>query len=126
MRQVDSMIARDMSGNNIIGPMVPYSKLYCLATPADKVLMYVGWAAAAITGCGMPSFVFLIGYVIDSFSPNTKPADTMKTINLMSLIFTCVGVAIWFSSYIMYSFLLLLSERVVRRTRTRYLESILR
>lgn len=33
VRQVDSMIKRDMSGNNELGPMVSYSKLYTYATP---------------------------------------------------------------------------------------------
>lgn len=126
MRQVDSMISREMSGNNQLAPMVNYSKLYTFASSADKLLMYIGWASASLTGCGMPSFVFLIGYVLDSFGPNVSPEDTMKTINLMALIFTCVGIAIWFTSYIMYSFLLLFSARVVRKTRTKYFESILR
>ena len=126
IRQVDSMIARDMSSNNQIGPMVPYSKLYTFASPADKMLMYIGWGAAMVTGCGMPSFVFLIGNVIDSFKPTSTPADTLKTINLMSLIFTLVGVAVWVASYIMYSFLLLASERVIKKTRTEYLKSILK
>ena len=32
IRQVDTMIQREMSGNNELGPMVSYSKLYCLAS----------------------------------------------------------------------------------------------
>ena len=83
--------------------------------------MMVGWASACITGTGMPSFVFLIGNVIDSFKPTSTPADTIGVINQMSLIFTCVGIAIWFSSYVMYSLLLMFSERVIRKTRTAYL-----
>lgn len=126
VRQVNALIARDMSGNKEIGPMVSYSRLYTFATPADKLLMYTGWTCAMITGCGMPSFVFLIGIVIDSFSPSTTPADTLRTISLMSLIFTVVGVGVWITSLIMYSFLLLFSERVVKATRTKYLHSILR
>lgn len=88
--------------------------------------MYTGWIAACITGTGMPSFVFLIGNVIDSFKPTTSLDDTIKTISTMSLIFTLVGFAVWFFSYILYSFLLLFSERVIKRTRTKYLEAILR
>jgi ATP-binding cassette subfamily B (MDR/TAP) protein 1 len=126
IRQVDTMIQREMSGNNELGPMVSYSKLYCLASTSDKLLMYFGWISASITGCGMPSFVFLIGDVIDSFSPTTKPEDTVETINRMSLIFTLVGVAVWLFSYFLYSLLLLFSERVVKKIRVKYLESILR
>ena len=74
----------------------------------------------------MPSFVFLIGDVIDSFSPSTKPEDTVATISKMSLIFTLVGFAVWLFSYFLYSFLLLFSERVVKKIRVKYLESILK
>jgi len=74
----------------------------------------------------MPSFVFLIGDVIDSFKPTNTVESTLRTISKMSLIFTLVGVAIWITSLIMYSLLLLFSERVVKKTRTKYLEAILR
>ena len=119
------MIQRDMSGNNIIQPRISYSKLYTFAERKDKILMAFGWMSACITGCGMPSFVFLIGNIIDSFKPTTKDEDTLETISQMSLIFTLVGIAVWFFSYIMYSFLLLFSERVVRKTRVNYLKAIL-
>lgn len=119
------MVKRDMSGNNVIGPMVPYSKLYTFATSSDKVLMYVGWLSASLTGFGMPSFVFLIGEVIDSFKPTTKVEDTLDIISRICLIFTLVGIGIWAFAFVMYSFLLLFSERVTRRTRTQYLKAIL-
>lgn len=105
--------------------MVNYSKLYQFASGSDKLLMYIGWGCACVTGCGMPSFVFLIGNVIDSFKPDTSVDETIKTINTISLIFTLVGIAIWCFSFVMYSFLLLFSERVAKKTRTKYLESIL-
>lgn len=127
VRQVDTMISRDKSGTNTLGPTVPYSKLYGLASPADKTLMYIGWLSSSITGLGMPSFVFLIGNVIDSFNPNTTTKEEMlDTISQMSLIFSCVGVAIWITSYISYSSLLIFSERVTKKTRAKYLEAILR
>lgn len=105
--------------------MVPYSKLYCLASKQDKILMGLGWGAAMITGCGMPSFVFLIGHVIDSFKPTADVNETLKTISTIALIFTCVGIAVWFFSFIMYAFLLMFSERVAKKIRTQYLKSIL-
>jgi hypothetical protein len=71
------MIQRDMSAENKLEPMVGYFKLASLASSSDKVLMWVGWSAALITGFGMPSFVFLIGDIIDSFKPDTKVEDTI-------------------------------------------------
>jgi len=105
---------------------VPYSKLYTFASGSDKLLMYTGWLAACVTGTGLPSFAFLIGDIIDSFGPATNVDDTVKTVSQMALIFTLVGLAVLFFSYIMYSFLLLFSERVIKRTRTKYLEAILK
>jgi ATP-binding cassette subfamily B (MDR/TAP) protein 1 len=74
----------------------------------------------------MPSFVFLVGDVIDSFKPTTKPEDTIEVISRISLIFSLVGIAVWLFSYFLYSSLLLFSERVTKKIRTKYLESILR
>lgn len=89
--------------------------------------MYIGWFAALVSGLGMPSFVFLIGNVIDSFDPfKTSPEEMLDTISYMSLIFTCVGFAIWFTSYVNYAFLLMFSERIAKKTRTKYVEAILR
>jgi ABC-type multidrug transport system fused ATPase/permease subunit len=89
--------------------------------------MWIGWAAAAVTGLGMPSFVFLIGDVIDSFGTSaTDPDEALRTISLMSLIFTLVGIVIWITSYVSYAFLLIFSERIARKTRIKYLEAILR
>lgn len=68
------MIQRDNSENKSVGPTVPYSKLYSLASPKEKAILYIGWIAAFITGLGMPSFVFLMGDVMNSFDPhNTTP-----------------------------------------------------
>ncbi len=89
--------------------------------------MWVGWVASAIAGFGMPSFVFLIGDVINSFnSGTTTPEEMLSTIRRMSLIFLGVGIAVWIASYVSYAFLLIFSERVIKKTRVKYLESILK
>ncbi len=115
-----------MSGENKLEPMVGYFKLASLASGSDKLLMWIGWGSASVTGFGMPSFVFLIGDIIDSFKPTTKVEDTIEIVSRMSLIFTLVGFAVWFFSYLMYSCLLLFSDRVTRKIRTKYLEAILK
>ena len=50
----------------------------------------------------------------------------IDTIERVCLIFTCVGLAIWFFSYVSYGFLLMFSEKLGKKIRTKYLESILR
>ena len=75
----------------------------------------------------MPSFVFLIGDVIDSFDPTQAgPEDMVNTISFMSFLFTMVGIGVWITSYIDYAFLLMFSERVAKKIRVAYLRAILR
>lgn len=84
--------------------------------------MILGWLSAVVAGCGMPSFVFLIGDVIDSFDPSKATPDQMlDTISFMSLLFTMVGIGVWIFSYINYSFLLMFSERIAKKLRVAYL-----
>jgi hypothetical protein len=124
--QVNSVITKHENNKKTLGPMVPYSKLYQLADRTDHILRYGGWLAAIITGLGLPSFVFLIGSVIDSFNPNTASPDAMlSAIKRLSLIYTLVGVGIWIFSYIYYSLLLIFAERVTKKTKVAYLKAIL-
>lgn len=34
--------------------------------------MYMGYILAVVAGIALPSWVFLIGYVLDAFNPNTS------------------------------------------------------
>lgn len=103
--------------------IVPYSKLYCFASRKDKLYMFIGHLAAVITGVGLPSFVFLMGNVIDSFASFDEVLDSIKRI---SLILVLIGIAIWFFSYIYYAFLLMFSELVGYKLRVEYFRAILR
>lgn len=104
-----------------------YSKLYSVATANDKILLYIGWLAAALTGFGLPSFILLLGDVIDSFGSSTKNKyEQLDEIKKITIIITFIGVGIWITSYIFYGFLLLFSEKVARRTKVAYLRAILK
>ncbi len=49
---------------------VSISKLLSLATPGEKCLLYVAWVCSLLTGLVLPSFIFLMGPVFDSFGPD--------------------------------------------------------
>ena len=90
-------------------------------------LMYGGWAAAIISGLGMPSFVFLIGNVLDAFNDNTEsPDQTLDHVKTLSGIFGIIGLGVWLSSYIYYACLLSFSEKVTKKIKVKYLEAILK
>lgn len=106
---------------------VPYSKLYTFANTSDRLLMAIGIVSSTIMGFGMPSFVFLIGEILDSFgAAAVDPDKSLRTISKMSLIFACVGAGIWIFSYISYYAFIMFSESVTKKTRTKYLQAILK
>jgi hypothetical protein len=75
--------------------------------------MYLGWTTAILSGLGLPSFVILDGYVVDSFNGYTTDLSSMlQTIRLISLIFALLGLYVWIVTYIYYSSLLIFSNRV--------------
>jgi hypothetical protein len=88
--------------------------------------MYIGWFAACLTGFGLPSWVFLIGDIINSFNPNNPAIDMLDKIKYIAMIQVIVGGGIFLLSYIYYGFLLISSERITKRTRTKYVEAVLR
>jgi hypothetical protein len=94
-----------------------YSKLYTYASGGDKIYFWLGLVSAVLCGLGLPSFVFLIGDIIDAFNPNSSPEETLDTIKRLSMLFVYIGFGIWFFSYSYYAFLIIFSERVARKTR---------
>ena len=102
----------------------PYSQiLTTFADGKDKALIGLGYATAIITGLGLPSFVFIFGDIINSFGPNQKNVvDAMRPIAIQM---TVIGAFIWLTTYLYFTFLVVMSERVGRKTRVAYLKAIL-
>jgi len=120
IRAVESLMVAEGDDEQSLGVSVPYSKLYSLASSTDKCLMYLGWVAAAFTGLGLPSFLFLFGDVLDSFGPTVAPEDALDTITFICILICCIGMGILIFGYIFYTFLLISSERIARKTRIAY------
>lgn len=49
---------------------VPFSELISLATGSEKCMLSAGWFFACLTGATLPTFIWLIGDVFDSFAPD--------------------------------------------------------
>ena len=88
----------------------------------DKTLMTLGYLTAILTGMALPSFVFLFGDVVDSFG---KDFDIVSKIQPIALELLGIGGFVWVTSYLYFSFLVIMSERVGRMTRVAYLRAIL-
>ena len=77
IHNVDEHIEEAKKKEKSKSPLVPYSKLYSLGTKGDKCNMIIGWVFAVLTGMGLPSMVFLIGNMLDSFNPTKSNKDDM-------------------------------------------------
>lgn len=87
--------------------------------------MVFGYILAILAGAGLPSFVFLIGYILDSFNPNESQGDQYDTISFMCLLFVIIGLAIWILSFGYYTMFIIYSESVAKKVRLSYLKAIL-
>jgi ATP-binding cassette subfamily B (MDR/TAP) protein 1 len=104
--------------------MAPYSKiLLTYADKKDKCLMIFGYLSSIITGLGLPSFVFLFGDIVDSFGP--KSTNVVKSLTPICLAMTLIGIGIWITTYIYFASLVIMSERVGKKTRVAYLKAVL-
>lgn len=105
---------------------VSFAKMRSLGDSSDTTLMIIGQVAAAMTGAALPSFVFLMGEVMDSFDPtNNDPTATLDSIKKISLIFVLIGIGVWLFSHVYYVTLLIFSAKVARKTKVAYLKAIL-
>ena len=84
--------------------------------------MSVGFVCAAATGAGMPSMVFLMGDIVNSFQA-TSILDAVKTTIITLAIIGCV---VWVITYVYFVSLVVMAERVGKKTRVHYLHAILK
>jgi len=73
----------------------------------------------------MPSFVFLMGDVLDGYNPNADKLHSLQIMGTLCIIFTGIGLGTWLFAYLFFGFMMIFSEKVTRRTRLHYLRHIL-
>ena len=105
---------------------VPFGKLIELASKREKCMLCTGWFFACLTGVILPSFIWLIGDVFDSFAPDKDPEETRDKVREMFSIMLglCAGISI--SATLQSSCLAAASTRIAGRIKTKYLEAILK
>ncbi|CDW84334.1 abc transporter [Stylonychia lemnae] len=102
--------------------LAPYGKiLLTYADKNDKIMITVGYIFSILTGIGLPSFVFLFGDIVNSFTDG----NILEGIKPTCLQFAIIGAVIWVTSYFYYALLVIMSERVGQKTRVAYLRAIL-
>lgn len=77
VKLIEKKIDDDKKDKALKSQGIPYSKmLLTYADSYDKLLIFLGYFTAIVTGMAMPSFVFIFGNVINSFGD-----DATKAIN---------------------------------------------
>jgi hypothetical protein len=67
--------------------------------------------------------VFIFGDIVNSFG--SKDLNIVDQIGPIALTMTIIGVGIWLTTYLYFTFLVIMSERVGKKTRVAYLKAVL-
>jgi len=126
VRQIDQAVEKVEEEKKQKTEAVPYSKLYSLESGTDKCYRFLGWGASIIAGLAMPSFVYFMGDIVDTFDPSEGVASTLDDMKKLALIMVFVGLGLWLFSYVFFAMLLIFSAKVARKVRVAYLRSVLR
>ena len=86
--------------------------------------MIFGYFFATVTGIGIPSFTFLFGNIVFNFTDPTHAIS--DAINPLALQLTVIGGIMFVTSYLYFVFLVIMAERITKKTRVAYLRSILK
>lgn len=125
IKQSEEKIAKEKKAQAAASETVPYGKiLLTYADGNDKALMAFGYFFAIVTGIGMPAFTFLFGDIVLNFTdPNVSIVDAINPLCIKLLI---IGGVMFLASYFYYVFLVIMAERIAKKTRVAYLRSILK
>jgi len=108
------------------GEETSFSRLISLASPGDKIYLYIGVFAAVVTGCGLPSFAFIFGNVVDAFGGTQTPEEALDQVKNLTIDMVYISCSIWIAAYFYTAFLLIFAERVTVKIKVAYLSSILK
>ena len=98
IRQIESKIALE-GENTSAAAAVEFSKLVSLATPMEKLQLWIGWLSALISGAALPVFFFYIGPVFDSFTPTTTPEEVRDKIREICVIIGFIALAVFIFAF---------------------------
>ena len=89
-------------------------------------MLKIGWIFASITGAIVPSFIWMIGDVFDSYNPANDPSETRDKIRIAFCKILGLCVLICITATIYYYLLVAASHMITTRIKKLYLEAILR
>ena len=88
-------------------------------------MLRVGWIFACFTGAILPTFIWMLGDIFDSYDPNIEAEETRRRIRetFYKIASLCVLICICATFY--YYLLSAASHMITTRIKIRYLEAVL-
>ena len=101
----------------------PMCAFFRYNSTSDSILVVIGSLAAIIQGCMIPSIALLFGIMTDSFQDGPTALDDIRTLSLMYFFF---ALAIFFISYVYFTFWIIISQNIGAQYRQAYLRGVLK
>jgi hypothetical protein len=73
---LENTMTKESNAANKKEEFVPYSKLGQIGSSADNCFKYIGLIGSALAGFTIPSFVFIMGDILDALDPKMTAEDS--------------------------------------------------
>ena len=104
--------------------VVPYSRLFLFATPADKAMIAVGVIAAALNGVIFPCFTLVFGKLLNSLG--ASQAGFAVVVQEYALFFLLIALGAGLTGFLETWLPMVAAERQMAQVRSRYVRALLR
>ena len=104
--------------------VVPYSRLFLFATPADKAMVAVGVVAACLSGVIFPLFTLVFGKLLNTLGGSQ--AGFAETVKEYALYFLLIAIGAAITGCIETWLPMVAAENQMREVRSRYVRALLR
>ena len=105
--------------------MVPLSEIVAMGDSSDRCLIYTSWVFAFMNGLVYPMSIILMGEVIDSFSPEMTPEETLEQVELIFGVMGILALVIVITTYINTMTSVKAAARIASKIKIKYLKAIL-
>lgn len=124
MRMVKTRVQQDGHAAGSKGEAT-LGELISAAGPGERCLLWAGWFFAGASGAILPSFIWLIGDVFDSFAPGQDPQEARDEIRRTFVLIVALCCAVLVTGTLQATFLAMASARIAARTKSAYLRAVL-
>ena len=106
--------------------VVTMEKLLSLCHGSERCVLKIGWFFAFAVGCCLPTFLFLMGDVFDSYDGEETEEEKLYKVLRLVLIMFGLAMFVFIGSFFQHYFLTKGGLLCTRRIKTAYMAAILK